>query len=585
MKKWNLDKLYTSFESVEFTGDLKKLDGMIEAFNKQVDLFKNYDDKAKKLVNYLTKNIELNAVFEKLYGFAGLTASVESTNTQAIKAMNTVQTKATELTKIETIFSKWLVDYPDLNEDIETNPFLKEHEFHINEVKQNASHLLSDEVESLIAKLEQTGSSSWERLQSLLTSTVEVDYDGKKITLSEVRNLATDKDPKVRKAAYEAELKAYEKINKSVAFSINSIKGEVNTMSKARGFESPLQQTLEKSRMQKATLDAMLEACTDYLPVFRQYFRRKAELLGHKNGLPFYDLFAPVGKSDTKFTIEEANQYILKNFKTFSQELHDLALKAFNEEWVDYTPRPGKVGGAFCSNIHVIRESRVMTNFTGSFSDMITLSHELGHAYHGEQIFKESALNAEYTMPVAETASTFNETIVNKAALKDASSADERIFLLESSIQDYAQVIVDIMSRYYFEKSVFEGRENTVFDENELKELMLDAQRKTYGEGLDPDFMHPYMWLCKPHYYSAQISYYNFPYAFGLLFAKGLYAKYLENKTGFPRMYNGLLQATGKSMVEDTAKIAGIDITKKDFWVSSLELLKEDIDLFLELTK
>ena len=188
-------------------------------------------------------------------------------------------------------------------------------------------------------------------------------------------------------------------------------------------------------------------------------------------------------------------------------------------------------------------------------------------------------------MPVAETASTFCETIVNNAAIKDVKSLDEKIFLLESSLQDYTQVVIDIMSRFIFEKSVFEGRETTVFDASELKELMLKAQASTYGDGLDKDQMHPYMWICKPHYYSGGLSYYNFPYTYGLLFAKGLYAKYLEDKESFVHVYDQLLSATGKMKVEDVAKLAGIDVTQKEFWSSSLELLKKDIELFLELTK
>ncbi len=418
-----------------------------------------------------------------------------------------------------------------------------------------------------------------------MTSTLSVDYKGKEITLSEVRNLATDADASVRKAAYEAEIKAYEKIEKSIAMSLNSIKGEVNILSEERGYESPLDEALFNSRMKKETLDAMQEACLEYMDMFRKYLKRKAKLLGHENGLPFYDLFAPIGNTNKTFTIPEANEYILKNFRTFNESLYEMAKKAFNEGWIDYTPRKGKVGGAFCANLHVIKESRIMSNFTGAFGDMITLSHELGHAYHGEQIFNVSVLNANYTMPVAETASTFCETIVNKAALKDATSKDEKIFLLESSIQDYTQVIVDIMSRFIFERSVFEGRQQTVFDENELKDLMIKAQKETYGDGLDPEYLHPYMWVCKSHYYSGHLSYYNFPYAFGLLFAKGLYAKYLENKDHFVKLYDKLLESTGQMMVEDAAKLADIDVTDKKFWISSLELLKEDIDLFLELTE
>ena len=585
MRTWDLTKLYKGFDDSAFVEDMKTCEHMIEEYAKQESAFNNYDNKTEKLVGFLKAEIELNQLARKLMSFASLVASTESTNMEAIKSMNRLQMQFTKLTKVNTLFSQWLLKYPDIDLDISNNDFLSEHEFIIKETIEHASHLLDDKTESLLAKLRQNGSSAWGRLQSLLTSTLAVDYDGKEITLSEVRNLASDKDPDVRKKAYEAELKAYEKIDKSIAYSLNSIKGEVNTISEARGYESALAQALSNSRMQQSTLDAMQSACLDYMDVFRDYLKRKAILLGHKNGLPFYDLFAPIGSSTTTFTIEEANAYILKNFGTFSKELHDMAERAFNESWIDYTPRKGKVGGAFCANLQPIKESRILSNFTGAFGDMITLSHELGHAFHGEQIFNQSPLNSHYTMPVAETASTFCETIVNKAALKDAANDDERVFLLESSIQDYTQVVVDIMSRFIFEKSVFEGRKQTVFDENEFKEMMIKAQKETYGDGLDPNFLHPYMWVCKSHYYSGGLSYYNFPYTFGLLFAKGLYAKYLENKEAFVPLYYKLLSATGKMMVEDVAMLAGIDVTKKEFWASSLELIKEDINLFLELTK
>ncbi len=585
MKKWNLDRLYLGFDDPKYQEDLEGLDKIILEINSQVLDFQNYDQKLKKLLRYLNNDISYSNLIRKLYSFASLTESVDSTNQQAVKMTNVLRRKFTELTKVNTIFEKWLANYPDLDQDIHSDMFLKEHEFYLHEIKNNAKHMLPDEMELMIAKLKQTGSSAWGTLQSLLTSTLEVEYNGKIITLSEVRNLADDADPAVRKSAYEAELKAYKKIEKSSAAALNSIKGEVNILSQARGFENPLDQALYNSRMSKQTLIAMQDAVKDYYDVFRSYLKRKAKLLGHANGLPFYDLYAPIGEVNKRFTIEEANEYVLKNFKTFSEPLYEMAQKAFRDNWVDYTPRPGKRGGAFCSNIHPIKESRVMTNFTGAFGDMITLSHELGHAYHGEVIFKESLLNSSYTMPVAETASTFCETIVNKAALKDATSKAEKIFLLESSIQSYTAVVIDIMSRFIFEKKVFEGREKTVFDASELNEIMLSAQKETYGDGLDQAYLHPYMWVCKPHYYSGGLSYYNFPYTFGLLFAKGLYSLYLKDKDKFVANYDQLLAATGKNTVEDTAKLMNIDVTKKDFWVSSLELLKEDIEQFLEFTK
>ncbi len=585
MKKWSLAKLYTGFDDPKYLQDLKQLEALIIEINSQEVDFNNYENKKAKLVKFLNNSLRFNHLIDQLYHFASLTESVESTNTQAIKNTNLLERKMTELTKIDTVFTKWLSKYPDFDLEISENDFIKEHEFYLRERMDYARHMLTDDLEIMVSKLRQTGSSAFGTLQSLLTSTLEVNYNDKIITLSEVRNLATDASSNVRKSAYEAELKAYEKIDKSVAAALNAIKGEVNTISKARGYKSPLDQALKNSRMSKETLEAMQEAVKDYYGIFREYLKRKAKLLGHKNGLPFYDLFAPIGSVDKRFTIEEANNYILTNFKTFSDNLFSLAKRAFDEEWIDYTPRNGKVGGAFCANIHSIKESRVMTNFTGAFGDMITLAHELGHAYHGEAIFGETSLNSDYTMPVAETASTFCETIVNKAALAECQNIQEKIFLLESSIQDYTQVVVDIMSRFIFEKAVFEGRENTIFDVEELKGLMIEAQKETYGEGLDFESLHPYMWVCKPHYYSGGLSFYNFPYTFGLLFAKGLYAKYLVEKKEFVANYDKLLSSTGKMSVENVALLMGIDVTDKAFWVSSLDLIREDIEEFLDLTK
>lgn len=586
MNEWNLSKLYQSFTDPIFLHDLNRLDEMIKSINETADqAFLDYFQKAEKLEKYLHTETDLTILATKLFTFCQLNQATNSTNAIANKYANTLNIKITELTKTNTIFQKWVAKYPELDADITINPFFKEHEFYLREIVQNAKYMLDEKTELLVSKLKQTGSSSWHRLQALLTSTLIVDYEGEKITLSQVRNMAYDSDAQVRKQAYHAELGSYKQIEKAVCFALNGIKGEVNTLSELRGYASPLDEALIKSRMQRETLDTMIDVCKSYLPVFRAYMKRKGELLGHKNGLPFYDLFAPMGNNARTFTILEAKEYILKNFRTFNERLYLMAKKAFEEEWIDFYPHDGKVGGAFCDNIYPLKESRVLTNFTGMFGDVITISHELGHAYHGECIFENSILNADYTMPVAETASTFCETIVNKAALKDAQTKDEKISLLESSIQDYTQVIVDILSRFIFENTVFTGRKTTIYDEDELKAIMIDAQKQTYGDGLDPDFLHPYMWLCKSHYYSGGLSFYNFPYAFGLLFAKGLYAQYLKDPKAFVTKYDLVLKATGCSTVEDTAKMAGIDVTKKAFWIGSLELIKQDIDLFIELTK
>lgn len=583
MSKWNLEKLYKSYDSEEFKSDLLKIDEIIKSTNTFKERFLGSEDEAIVLEDYLKNNIDSDNLIYKLYSFVSLQSSTNTTDSESNKHMVYIRTKMTEFTEVNTLFSKWVSNISEIDKVIASSDFLNDHSFTIKEIIMYNSFNLDEKSETLLSKLAQSSSSLWSKMQSVLTSTLEVEYNGEVVTLPSVRNLAYDKDPDVRKKAFEAEIKAYEKIDKSVAFSLNGIKGQVNTLIATRGYDSALDKALINSRMKKETLEVMLEAMNEYLPVFRQYLLRKAKLLGHTGPLPFYDLFAPVGASAKEFTIPEAQAYILKNFGTFSKDLFNLADKAFKNDWIDYLPYKGKVGGAFCANINPIGESRILSNFTGSFSDVITLSHELGHAFHGDCIFSETILNAEYTMPVAETASTFCETIVMKSALKDAEK-EEKIYLLESSLQDSTQVIVDIMSRYLFEYSVFEEQKNNFLDENKLKEMMIDAQKKTYGEALDENLLHPYMWINKGHYYSAGLSFYNWPYAFGLLFAKGLYSQYLKEGDSFPDKYNELLRNTGKLSVEEVAAKADIDVTDIGFWRASLDIIKEDIELFIKLT-
>jgi len=585
MKKWSLDALYTSFDSPEFQGSIVKIGKLIDENTKYAMAeFNDTENALEKIKHYLLRSENLSSLFTRSIVFCMLNISVDAMNEEARKYMNTMQQLSAKTTLSSTKFSKWLPKVTNLKELIEQDELLHEASYFLNRIVEGSKYVLADDVEMVIAKMQATGSTAWGQLQGELTSTLKVDYNGKEITLSEVRNLSSDKDPKVRKEAYEAELLAYPKIAQAVAYALNGVKGEVNEICELRGFESALDEAVYDSRMKRSTLDALISSMKDYLPHFHKYLNRKAEMLGHKNGLPYFDIFAPVGASSKEFSIEEAMEYIFKNFRTFSPGLENLAKRAYDEEWIDFTPRPGKRGGAFCSNIHPIAQSRVLTNFSGSFSSVITLSHELGHAYHGDQIFKERTFNSRYTMPVAETASTFCETIVKNAALKDADK-EEKIFILEQSLKGSTQVVVDILSRFIFENNVFDKRKTTPLNTRMLNEMMTDAQKEAYGTSLDENYLMPYAWLNKSHYYRGSLSFYNFPYAFGLLFAKGIYAEFIKQGQPFVEKVNLLLRKTGQMSVEDVALLVGIDVSKKEFWNSSLDVIVKEIDMFLELTK
>lgn len=336
---------------------------------------------------------------------------------------------------------------------------LRDYAYYFENLKKSSRYLLPGMGEEIMARMELSGGSAWADLHSYITSTLPVKYRDKTINLSAVRNLAYDEDAQVRKDAYEAELAAYPAIRDSAAFALNSIKLETISDCKLRGYASPLDRTLENSHMEKKTLTAMLEAMDEYLPKFWQYLKAKGKALGHENGLPWYDLFAPMGKASTKFTTEDARDYLVKLFSGFDQELADMVAKAFDEAWIDFYPRDGKVGGAFCAGVECLGESRILTNFDGLFTDVVTLAHELGHAFHNQCIRSHRPLNHDYSMPVAETASTFNECVVMAAAIAGAKDTQERLALIESQLQDATQIICDIYSRYRFETMVFANRE------------------------------------------------------------------------------------------------------------------------------
>ena len=581
--EWSLDILYKGLDDEKYKKDRDKLISLIDDVKRFSEILDNENDEEKILIKALDymEQVELLSNYQGTYLI--LRQSVNTSDTEVVNELNILEKKISEISKPIAAIKKRIANISSIESYVDNNPKVKAYSYLIKNIKRDAQHLLSDEVEEVIAKLNLSAGSAWGNMHSYLTSILEVDYKGEKLTIPQVRNLAYSEDPVVRKEAYEAELKAYEKIKDAVSYSLNNIKTQVNTICELRGYKSALDQTLEQSRMKKETLEAMLEAMREYLPVFHKYLRHKAKLLGHKNGLPWYDLFAPMGESNKKFTVEETREYLVKHFKGFSDDLADMVDEAFEEEWIDFYPKKGKVGGAFCDNMPFVKQSRILTNFSGSLSDVVTLAHELGHAYHGLNIQEHLPLNTEYSMPVAETASNFNESFIMEAAIKEASS-NEKMALIESQLQDITQIMCDIYSRYLFETEVFEKCKHGFLFADELNEIMLKSQKIAYGDGLDYEYLHPYMWVVKGHYYSENLSFYNFPYAFGGLFARGLYEKYKEEGEDFVPKYRALLNATTVCDVEDAAEEAEINLEDPDFWRSSLKAYEKLVDEFIKIS-
>ncbi len=564
---WNLNNIYPSVDSEEFKRDTEEYKRLLSDMNEWAYKNLHQPDKAA-LEKYIELKNKLMA-YNKLELYLNLAISVDTQNEELNKALDVIESiKAGEAVH-EALFSQFIKSMGEYEE----TPLLKEHRYFIKEQRKKAAHILSPDEEKIISDMKINGSKLWEKQWQSLTSNLVTDYEN--MTLTNVRNMAYSPDRDVRKAAYESELRAYEKIKTPTAYCLNGIKGEVIKIAEMRKYASPLEMTLEDSRIDRDILNAMFSAIEEGLPELRKYFAAKGKKLGGSEALAFYDIFAPLGKNK-EYTVKEAKDLVINSFYGFSEDMGRFAETEFDSRRLDIMPRKGKVGGAYCETIHSIKESRILLNFGGTFDDVVTIAHELGHAFHSTRLFRSSELNSFYPMPIAETASTFCENIITDHMLK--SSDHDKIAILEADLQGISQCIVDIYSRFLFEDTVFAERKKGFISADALCSYMENAQKKAYGKGLES--YHPFMWVCKPHYYDADFNYYNFPYAFGALLSKGLYSMYKEQGKAFVQRYDELLSISAANDIKDAAKTIGIDLYDKAFWKKGIDMIVEEIDVF-----
>jgi pepF/M3 family oligoendopeptidase len=580
--EWSLDRIYTSFDCEDFLADWNKIDTVCDELSEFVAKAK-LGLSIESAAAILRKYEEIYTLIDKTMLYISLRFEADSNSEENMKMFSLLVAKDSKLSPVLTIAMKLLSEGNFYEEAEKTEKLFADYKFMLKTNCESAKHYLSDDSEEMYSLMNMTGGSAWGTMHSALTSSLAVDYDGKTVTLSEIRNLAYSADADVRKKAYEAELAAYKKIEQPIAFALNNIKLQSTNIALKRGYASPLDATLKAQNMSRETLDTMLGEIKKYLPVFHRYLRAKAKLLGYENGLPWYDMFAPIGESEKTYTPEEAGEFLVSVFSDFSKDMAGMIEAAFRDGWIDFYPREGKSGGAFCAEAGCLEESRILTNFDGTFSAVDTLAHELGHAFHNFVLKKHRILNrAGLPMPLAETASTFNETFLMNYVIANA-DPDEKLALIDSFLIETTQIMCDIYSRYLFESKVFEKCVEGFISAERLCEFMLEAQKEAYGDGLDNSVLHPYMWVCKGHYYSESLAFYNFPYAFGGLLATGLYAKYEKEPSGFDEKYQAFLYETTVNTIEDAAMKAGIDVTSPEFWDLGLEKYKSFVEEFCAL--
>ncbi len=592
---WDLASIYPSLESEAFASDLASAETEVAALEELVATHalgsgRDLGDATATVFEAVvdgTNRIEDR--LSTLLAYLGLTISVDAFDDSAQAQRSSLTPLLTRLSTAATRVTAWLGSI-DVEALCEATPVAAERRYALDRAEIDARYLMSDDLEELAAALVPSGGEAWGRLHGSLTSrhTVRADIPGRdpgaEYALSQLKNLQSDADPSVRRAAFDAERDLLDRDAVAFAAAMNGVKGQVRELSDRRGWAHPLDASLHANAIDRDSLAAMQSACREAFPAFRRYFAAKAGLLG-KPALDWWDLRAPLpGIDGGSFTWDEAKRFVEAQFLTYDRHLGEYARTAFDRGWIDVPPRKGKRSGAFCMRVVGARESRIMLNFGGTLDDVFTLAHELGHGYHNQCMFDadRDAWQRSTPMTLAETASIFCETIVVSALLDEADD-ETALAILEQDLQGTAQLVVDIDSRFRFEKAVFDRRAERELSIDEFRGIMLDAQAATYGEGLRGDTRHPDMWAQKGHYYSAHRSFYNYPYTFGYLFGLGLYAAFRENPDGFQARYRELLASTGMADAATLGARFGIDIRDPDFWRSSLVVARDRVDRFERL--
>ena len=590
---WSVSNIFPSIDSAEYAASTELLAKKITNCAKLIDGLGKANS-ASACADVITT---LNDIFEHggmIRAYLQAFITTDSHNQEALKKYSLFERSFLEVQNMHLHFQVWVGQQSDgeLENIIAANDINKDHAFALRNLKEQSRYLMAPELEELSNELALSGANAWSKLQGTLTAqlTAPFEVDGKveQLPMPALINYRSHPDEGTRKRAYDTEMASWKSVEDTLAAALNGVKGTANTLEKRRGRTDCLHSAIDNARISRKTLNVMIEAMEASLPTFEKYFAHKAKLLGKKQ-LDWWDLFAPDSKpSDATggtFNWDQARDFVLQHFNSFSPELGNFAKRAFDENWIDAEQREGKRGGAFCMGVPGKKESRILCNFDGSLDQVGTIAHELGHAYHNECAYmaNKTEFQQDTPMTLAETASIMCETIVTEALLKDTTDPKERLNILGNSLTGSSQVIVDIYSRFLFEKDIFEKRAVSELSAEEICESMLAAQKTAYRDGVNHANLNKYAWTWKPHYYYAGLSFYNFPYAFGLLFAKGLYAIYQQKGDAFIQDYKNLLASTGEESAEKLALRFGIDIENRKFWDDSLKIIAQEIDQYTSL--
>lgn len=595
---WDLDSLFKGgIDSPQLEDRLTLLDTQIAEYTKLVSDWNPETDQPEfqHLTHIIDTQEHVQNGFNQTLSFVTAIQSADVTNKKSGIVLASLYGKMTGFENADVLFAKQLTSLSDsIWKQLQTSTLFTKHglTFNLAERRENGKRLLSESEENIISQLSTDGFNAWSTHYDTIVAQIMIPFtekDGSIINLSAgqaFNRMMGDADPIVRQTLFESWEKTWAEQAPLFADTLNHLDGYRLTNNSLHGITNHLQIPLEYNRMQEDTLNAMWGTIAQNKQPFVDFLIRKANIFG-KDKMDWQDQDAPIvlGEFEEKrYTFDQAAEFIVENFEQFSPKMATFAQMAFDKSWIEAEDRSGKRPGGYCTGLPESEESRIFMTYGESINEVSTLAHELGHAFHSHVMWDLPAMSQDYAMNVAETASTFAELIVADATLKQATNTEEKINLLDIKIQNAIAMFMNIHARFIFENNFHEARKKNVLTDDDITELMVAAQKESYGDALGS--YHPHFWASKLHFYIDDVPFYNFPYTFGYLFSLGIYAFAQKQGATFEDEYIALLRDTASMTTEDLAKKhLGVDLTQPDFWQAGIDIIKSDIEEFMALTE
>ncbi len=469
-------------------------------------------------------------------------------------------------------------------------PVLDEASFALKELRDEAAHRMSEPEEALAADLAVNGINAWSRLYFSLVGKLRFTYtdengQSQSAPYSQRNTLIVNGNRAVRASAFEGANTALAAHEQTLAASLNAIAGERLTLYRHRSVPHFLDEACRQARISRKTLDALMEGISRRNHLAQDVFRFRSHQLGITDPR-FHDLHAPLGKgTNEKRSWESAVSLVDKAFSSAYPDLGAFFREMIEKRWIDYSPRDNKRPGGFCTSSSLNRESRIFMTYQGTMDAIMTLAHEAGHAWHNRKLNQRRSLATHYPMTLAESASTFAEMILSEGVIEDPSFSDaQKIELLDADTERVLSFLLDIPMRFHFESAFYTERAKGTVPVSRIKEIMTKTQQEVFGDTLVKGGEDPYFWASKLHFYIDDVSFYNYPYAFGYLLSLALFARFREEGKGFLPGYERFLAETGMKSCETViADNLGEDIGDPDFWVRAIDEVQRPFGRLKEL--